>query len=93
MVRIPFDVLRGGVSVALPRIQGRAVRGGAAAAILGLRARGFSRAIRVAFLTVGEPTLEKGFDEAVTRSVRIVKRSLDASADEIADELREALKG
>lgn len=40
-----------------------------------------------------EPTLEKGFDKAVTRSARIVKRSLDASADEIADELREALKG
>lgn len=43
-------------------------------------------------IVVGEPTLEKGFDEAVTRSARIVKRSLDASADEIADELREALK-
>jgi hypothetical protein len=42
-------------------------------------------------IVVGEPTLEKGFDEAVTRSAQIVKRSLDASPDEIADELREAL--
>jgi hypothetical protein len=42
-------------------------------------------------IVVGEPTIEKGFDEAIARSARIVKRSLDASADEIADELREAL--
>jgi hypothetical protein len=43
-------------------------------------------------IVVGEPTLEKGFDKAVTRSAQIVKRSVDASTDEIADELREALK-
>lgn len=43
-------------------------------------------------IAVGEPTLEKRFDKAVTRSTQIVKRSVDASADEIADELREALK-
>ena len=41
---------------------------------------------------VGEPTLEKGFDKAVTRTTKIVKRSLDASADELANELKEALK-
>jgi hypothetical protein len=43
-------------------------------------------------IVVGEPTVEKGFDEAVTRSGQVVKRSVDATAEEIADELREALK-
>ena len=43
-------------------------------------------------IVVGEPTLEKGFDKAVTRSAKIVKRELDASVDQVADELREALK-
>jgi hypothetical protein len=41
---------------------------------------------------VGEPTLEKGFDKAVTRAAKIVKRSRDASTDELANELQEALK-
>jgi uncharacterized membrane protein len=43
-------------------------------------------------IVVGEPTLEKGFDRAVTRTTKVVKRSLDASTDELANELREALK-
>jgi uncharacterized membrane protein len=43
-------------------------------------------------IVVGEPTLEKGFDKAVTRADKIVKRSLDASTDELANELQEALK-
>ena len=43
-------------------------------------------------IVVGEPTLEKGFDKAVTRASKIVKRSLDASTDELANELQEALK-
>ena len=42
-------------------------------------------------IVIGEPTIEKGFDRAVTRAARIVKRSLDATEDEIADELKEAL--
>src|SRR5262249_22548583 len=42
-------------------------------------------------IVIGEPTIEKGFDKAVTRAARIVKRSLDATEDEIADELKEAL--
>ena len=41
---------------------------------------------------VGEPTLEKGFSKAVTKADKVVKRSLDASTDEIASELQEALK-
>jgi uncharacterized membrane protein len=43
-------------------------------------------------IVVGEPTLEKGFDKAITRTGRIVKRSVDATTDEIVSELQEALK-
>jgi hypothetical protein len=43
-------------------------------------------------IMVGEPTLEKGFDKAVTRATKIAKRSLDASMDELANELKAALK-
>ena len=43
-------------------------------------------------VVIGEPTIEKGFDQAVTRAARIVKRSLDATTDEISSELKEALK-
>ena len=42
-------------------------------------------------IVVGEPTIEKGFDKAVTSAAKVVKRSLDASTDEIASELQEAL--
>lgn len=41
-------------------------------------------------IVVGEATLA-GFDKAVTRA-HVVKRQLDAPVDEVADELREALK-
>jgi hypothetical protein len=43
-------------------------------------------------IVVGEPTVEKGFDRAVTHSVKIVKRSVDATNDELMSELQEALK-
>lgn len=43
-------------------------------------------------IVVGEPTIEKGFDKAVTGAAQVVKRSLDATTDEIASELQEALK-
>ena len=43
-------------------------------------------------IVIGEPTIEKGFDKAVTRAARIVKHSVDATTDEIAGELKEALK-
>jgi len=42
-------------------------------------------------IVIGEPTIEKGFDKAVTRAARIVKHSVDATTDEIASELKEAL--
>jgi hypothetical protein len=43
-------------------------------------------------IVVGEPTIEKGFDKAVTGAAKVVKRSLDATTDEIASELQGALK-
>lgn len=43
-------------------------------------------------IVAGEPTIEKGFDKAVTGAAKVVKRSLDATTDEIASELQEALK-
>jgi len=43
-------------------------------------------------IMIGEPTIEKGFDKAVTGAAKVVKRSLDATNDEIASELKEALK-
>jgi hypothetical protein len=46
----------------------------------------------VGLIVVGDPTLEKGFDGAVTKADKVVKRSLDASTGEIATELQEALQ-
>ena len=43
-------------------------------------------------IVVGEPTVEKGFDKAITRTARVVKRSVDATTDELVSELQEALK-
>jgi hypothetical protein len=43
-------------------------------------------------VVVGEPTLEKAFDKAVTHATKVVKHSLDATAGEIEDELKEANK-
>jgi hypothetical protein len=47
---------------------------------------------QAALVVAGEPTLEKGFDRAVTRADKIIKRSLDATTDEVAAELQEAVK-
>jgi hypothetical protein len=45
-----------------------------------------------ALLVVGEPTLAKGFDKAVTRANKVAKESFDASADQLADDLMRAAK-
>ncbi len=44
-------------------------------------------------IAVGEPTIEKGLDKAFAGAAKVVKRSVDATTDEIASELQEALKG
>jgi hypothetical protein len=49
-------------------------------------------ASQAGLIVVGEPTIEKGLDKALTGAARVAKRSFDASTDEIASELREALK-
>src|SRR6516162_815214 len=36
-------------------------------------------------VVIGEPTIDKAFDKAVTHAAKVVKRSLAASADEIED--------
>ncbi len=43
-------------------------------------------------IVVGEPTIEKALDKAITGAAKVVKRSVDATTDEIASELQEALK-
>jgi hypothetical protein len=47
---------------------------------------------QAALIVAGEPTLAKGFDQAVTKADKVVKRSLDATTDEVASELQEAVK-
>jgi hypothetical protein len=41
-------------------------------------------------IVAGEPTLEQGFDKAVTKAAKVVKQSLDATTDEIAQEMKES---
>ena len=43
-----------------------------------------------ALIVVGEPTLEKAFEKAVTRADKVAKDSFDASADDLADALIKA---
>ena len=44
-------------------------------------------------IAVGEPTIEKALDKALTNADKVVKRTVDATTDEIMSELQEALKG
>jgi len=44
-------------------------------------------------IMVGEPTLEKAFDKAVTHAAKTLKHVVDATADELADELKDDFKG
>jgi len=43
-------------------------------------------------IVVGEPTIEKALDNAFTGAAKVVKQTVDATADEITSELQEALK-
>ncbi len=43
-------------------------------------------------IAVGEPTIEKGVDQALTKATKVVKRTVEATTDEITSELQEALK-
>ena len=43
-------------------------------------------------IAVGEPTIDKGVSKALETADKVVKRTVDASTDEITSELQEALK-
>jgi uncharacterized membrane protein len=43
-------------------------------------------------VAVGEPTIEKALDQALTNAGKVVKHTVDATTDEISSELQEALK-
>ena len=46
----------------------------------------------VALVVVGEPTLDKWFEESVTHSAKIAKRAFDDTTDELAAALIEATR-
>jgi len=49
-------------------------------------------ASQAGLIAVGEPTIEEAVDKALAGAARVVKRTVDATTDEIASELQEALK-
>jgi hypothetical protein len=55
-------------------------------------AAGELTASQAGLIAVGEPTIQKGIDNALDTADKVVKRTVDASADEITSELQEALK-
>jgi len=44
-------------------------------------------------IVVGEPTIDEAFEKAVRGAAKVVKRTVDATTDEIAGELQEAARG
>jgi hypothetical protein len=50
-------------------------------------------ASQAGLIAIGEPTIEQAVDKALTGAAKVVKRSVDATTDEITSELQEALKG
>jgi hypothetical protein len=46
---------------------------------------------QAALIMVGEPTLDKAFDEAVTRAAKTVKHTIDSTTDQLAQELKGAV--
>ena len=49
-------------------------------------------ASQAGLIAVGEPTIEKGVDQALTKATKVVKRTVEATTDQITSELQEALK-
>ena len=43
-------------------------------------------------VVAGEPTIEDAIDKALTGAAKVVKHTVDATADELTSELQEALK-
>jgi molybdenum cofactor biosynthesis enzyme MoaA len=44
-----------------------------------------------ALIMVGEPTVDKAFDKAVTRAAKTVKQNVDMTTDQLAQELKNAV--
>jgi hypothetical protein len=55
-------------------------------------AAGELAANQAGLIVVGEATLEKGFDQAVTHARKVLKRTIDATADELAKEMKDAAR-
>ena len=49
-------------------------------------------ASQAGLIAVGEPTIDKGISNALGKADKVVKRTVDATTDEITSELQEALK-
>ncbi len=49
-------------------------------------------ATQAGLIAVGEPTVEKALDNALTGAAKVVKHTVDPTTDEITSELQEALK-
>jgi hypothetical protein len=43
-------------------------------------------------IAVGRPSIEQGLDKAPTKAAKVVKRTVEATTDQITSELQEALK-
>jgi hypothetical protein len=43
-------------------------------------------------IVVGEPTIEKAFDQAVTRAAKTLKQTVDATTDELAADMKQAVQ-
>ena len=49
-------------------------------------------ASQAGLIAVGEPTIEQGLDKALAKAGKVVKRTVEATTDQITSELQEALK-
>jgi len=49
-------------------------------------------ASQAGLIVVGEPTIEQGLDKALAKAGKVVKRTVEATTDQITSELQEALK-
>ena len=43
-------------------------------------------------IVVGDPTLEKAFDKAVTRAAKTFKQTVNATTDELAEEMKQTVQ-
>jgi hypothetical protein len=56
-------------------------------------AAGNLTANQAGLIAVGEPTIEQGLDKALAKATNVVKRTVEATTDQVSSELQEALKG